>query len=295
MANTVTDIERQLARFNVGYDHSFDVYLPLWPALMMRNAPAGAGAHDCGYDVDPSFIAAHIVYRGILYYKKVPGDCGQATALDTPIGQNVLKFGSLGLGTVAAGSTLALGATAGLSVGLGAATAGVGLLALPIMAIFQHHSQAVANEQGTICAVSVSANQAIPQIDAMVRSGQATAAQGIEIMAQLVAQLKAGLDPVSGQGSSGHPCNAGCCYHAALDAHLDFVKTYYPDISPLTGRIATAPGSYSGTGQASTQAALVDSASPPSGSPVISLSSNNRVLLLAAAGVALVFFLKGMK
>lgn len=157
----------------------------------------------------PSAVAAHIGNRGINY----SGSCS-------------------GVGTEAGNAqTLALGASALSAVPV----VGAGLASV-VDAIFgsviQHHAIAVANEDRAVCQVVQIANQIIPALDTAVWNGQATPSQALTALRQAVSQMKAILTPVSGAGSGGNPCNAGCCYQALLDAHVLFAQQYWQDIYP---------------------------------------------------------------
>jgi hypothetical protein len=270
--------------YGIPYDPYFDKYDSLWQIIGDRNAPSDR--RGCSWD---SYgILVTLVARRILYYKKTPGDCGSTTTVSPSNLATGLKYGGLGIGTASSVSTLALGATAGLSVGLGVATAGVGLILAPIMGILQHHQQAVANEQATVCAVATASAQAIPQVDALVKSGQITAKQGIDAMTLVVQQLTTALQPIL------KGCNAACCYIAELNAHLDFARIYYMDISPSQSPV-TSPAAYTGLKPGSIIRQQADTLLPPPGSPVVSTRISSWVwmlgILIAVIG-ALVFLRK---
>jgi hypothetical protein len=175
--------------------------------------------------------------------------------------------GASSLGFAAAGTVL--------STALGTATLGVGLLLGPLLALIQHHAQAVQAEDTTVCNVVNAINATIPQIDQAVATGSITAAQGVQAMQTLVTNMKTALNSIL----SG--CNAACCWQALLNMHLDFANTFYKDISPMTPP-AAAPGSATAqTATAGTTAALVDSVAPPAGSPQI---ANTPTYLSTAGG-----------
>lgn len=277
---------RILSDYGISYDPFFDKYSDLWQVITSRNAPANPAG--CAWSVDN--LIPYLIGRGILYYKKTVGDCGSPTSIGGSKLGTGLTIGQAGLGTASAISTLATSATTGLSVGLGAATAGLGLLLAPIMGILQHHSQAVATEQGTVCSVSVASLEAIPALDALVRSGAITAQQGITAMGQLVQQLQNALHPIL------KGCNAACCYIAILNAHLDFARIYYMDIAPNQPPV-TSPGTYAPMKPASVGAAIADKFFPPPGSPVVAptLGASSYVWILGLLVVvmgAVIFFRK---
>lgn len=279
-------IAQTCAKLGVPYDSFFDRYSQsFWQSILSASQPAGPQPADCSWTVN--FICCHLVARGLIYWRNKPGDCGTQNASGTVaplVGKEV--SGSLALATGITGAVV--GATATATIALGAATAGIGLLLAPILAIVEHHAAAVQNEQNTICTVAGQANQAIPQIDALVRSGQITAAQGLAALKQVITNLKLGLNPVSGQGSSGHPCNAGCCYQAVCDAHVLFAATYYNDIAPVP--VMQPPTSYQVTAPASTAAAqedlaVVQGVAGATGSPVI-VGSPVRTIVLSTPNLA---------
>lgn len=164
--------------------------------------------------------------RILDYSKKGKDGCGTTTKVEVSKIVDGLRYGSAGVGTAATVSALTLGATAGATVGLGIATAGIGLLAMPIIGIFTQHAQAVAQEQSVACSVTVPFNSQCAAIDEAVASGQVTAEQGIQLMANLTTELK---KPLSGIRKD---CNLACGMMAYLDAHLDFARVLYPKIAP---------------------------------------------------------------
>jgi len=228
----------------------------LFTVIVQRNNPAPGDENATGWWYES--VVAHLVSRGLLYISSVSGNTCQAGKNLPPAGgaaRGVSAVGGMatvGIASVqaisAVGGASSLGfAAAGTALGatLGFATLGLGLTIGPIMAIIQHHGQAVQAEDNTICGVSTFANQTITQIDQAVASGSITAAQGIQAMRALVTQLNVNLNSVSGRGSGSHPCNAGCVYQAVLKAHLDFALTFYVDLSPMTQKqMPVAPGTY---------------------------------------------------
>lgn len=176
---------------------------------------------------NPGFVApcsASLRARGLIYYKKTPGDCGS--------GARPAGFGSgqvVGLsGQAASGVIGGLGVAGVLS---GPATLGIGtavsLAVAGISEIFSHHATAVADEQGTICAVVNYFNPIVKQIDAGVASGQISPDQGVTYMKQVALQAINGLQTIYKK------CNAACYYICYLKAHADFVSTFYAYLSPI--------------------------------------------------------------
>jgi LPXTG-motif cell wall-anchored protein len=227
----------------------------LFETLFNRNAPVG-GWILAG--VTESITTAQLIARGMLYTPgksyttKCPG--AGAVGLDTSTARGVGAVGSLGtlgvssvamVSSVGGASSLGF-AAAGTAIGsaLGFATLGLGLAIGPLLAIIEHHEHAVQAEDSTICSVANAVNASIPQIDQAVASGSISAAQGVRVMASLVQQMNAALLRISGKGDGSHPCNAGCVWQAILNMHLDFVNTFYTDLSPMKIPASVPPGSY---------------------------------------------------
>lgn len=163
---------------------------------------------------------ACIVVRGLIYFKSVPGDCPSQSQLDFS-GAEITQ----GVGGIASGiASLA-----------GASLPGIGVAVQAISQIFEHHAQAVATEQQTICAVAGIINQVIPYYDNQVKIGvisPGTAKQGVQ---NFIAQVNGRLQSIYKK------CNASCVYMSFLQAHVDFLNTYYPAIAPV-GLFSHTPG-----------------------------------------------------
>jgi len=204
-----------------------DPFAAFYPVVMKRNAPQGVGNL-------ASFLErgeANLRARGLIYYKKNPGDCGQGTAFSN----SDLQALSLGSSAVS-GTTSILGSVGVLS---GAATAGIGLgVALgaqAIAGIFQHHSQAVEKEQDTICRVAGIWNQIIKYLDAQVISGALDPSDAVSIMENYALQAKSELDTIL------KTCNAACYYEGYINAFVDFAGIQYPQIAPQNAHAPLSP------------------------------------------------------
>ena len=270
----------------------------LFKTVTLRNNPAPGDEIATGWWYET--VAAQLCARGLLYVSSVSGNSctggaplprSSAAAAGVGSAGSLARVGISSVGAISSvGGPASLGfAAAGtaLSSVLGYATLGLGLALGPLMAIIQHHGQAVQAEDNTICSVATSANQIIPQIDQAVASGSITAGQGIQAMVALVTQLNVQLQTVSGKGSGGHPCNAGCVYQAWLKAHLDFSNTFYVDLSPMTQKqLPVAPGTYApNAASAPIVSALASSRSAFQGSPqVFGSTANDSSSNLNAAG-----------
>lgn len=196
-----------------------DPFASLYPTIAQRNMPASSPA---GLDHFTVVMTASLIARGIIYFKNSPGDCGASTPVNladatlAKTGGSVASAGlSIGLGAAGIGGLAAGGATLGLSVAITA-----------VVAIFAHHDQAVANEQATICKVAGIVNQVIPQIDAAVRSGAISPSDGAGYIKNFVGQVNGQL------GTIEKTCNAACFYQGILNAHADFATSYYAALAP---------------------------------------------------------------
>lgn len=174
--------------------------------------------------------------RGILYYKSKPGDCALPSMPSSSTVKTGIQITESSLGAASTLGTLGVAGLAGATTALSVATLGVGLAAIPVLAIVQHHAAAVATEQATICNVAEMVNQAIPTADYQVQTGQLSPNDGITMMQYITQNAIQGLDTIK------KSCNAACVYEACLRAHMDFSKIYYPSISPIASQHPVAPG-----------------------------------------------------
>ncbi|MGH7744700.1 MAG: hypothetical protein ACREQ5_07780 [Candidatus Dormibacteria bacterium] len=146
--------------------------------------------------------------------------------------------GSKGLGT---GTQLGLAtAQAGLQAGLGAVKIGTQALnAIPILgslistavsfiaAPFQHHAQAVATEQATLCAAVPDAQNFLAQVDQYVESGQWDHVTAVQ---QMEAGFTSWRIEVKGILQDVGKCNAACVYEKAFRAAIEKRKLDYQQI-----------------------------------------------------------------
>lgn len=153
--------------------------------------------------------------------------------------------------------------SAPLTFGISIAIAGiVGIFST----IFQHHAQAVAKEQSTLCTAVPAANNYFTVIDQAVASGQATAQQALQALASLSSDFRSA---VSGIYKN---CNAACVMQMCLDAAVATQKAKYTALAaqqaaaaaaaaqqaalPVQVKTATpsvAPGAAQSSGPAATQ------------------------------------------
>lgn len=141
--------------------------------------------------------------------------------------------------------------TAPATFGISIAIAGiVGIFST----IFQHHAQAVAKEQSTLCTAVPAANNYLNVIDQAVASGTASPQQGLQALDSLSSDFKSA---VSGIYKS---CNAACVMQMCLDAAIATQRARYTALAaapkPVPVSTATpsvAPGAAQASGPAATQ------------------------------------------
>jgi hypothetical protein len=165
-------------------------------------------------------VIASLATNRITYCKSRQGDCGTPTSGGPPAAGKAIQYGGAALGTTTSlAATGALGGTLAASTAvLGAATAGIGLLALPLLGIFAHHAQAVATEQQTLCAVADAWNSFAINMEAQLKQGKVSQQDAQAALQQVhdnLAQTLSGIEK---------PVNAAVHYHKALDALLLFNK-----------------------------------------------------------------------
>lgn len=203
-----------------------DPFASLYPVIIQRNKPAGANS---GFD---NACEAMLRAGGLIYSKQVDGDCGSAGVGATGFTNSQIvglagQAGSLSVGGLGAVGVLSGAATFGIGAAITVAVAG-------ISEIFQHHAQAVANEQRTICSVVNYFNAAKQQIEQSLLSGEITPAQAVTYLNQVGNAAKTGMSSIE------QVCNAACYFKGYINALLDFSRQYYPAIAPNTG--ALRPG-----------------------------------------------------
>lgn len=233
-----------LQKFGLAYDPT-DPFAGNYTTIANNNVPPSAPS-----DIRTT-IESCLRARGILYYKKTPGDCALPSAPTSSSLKTGISITESSLGTVSALGTAGILSLGAAGTALSVATAGVGLAAVPILYIMQHHQAAVATEQSTICSVAEMVNQAIPATDYQVKTGAMSPNDGNTMMQYICQNAIQGLDSIK------KTCNAACVYEACLRAHMDFAKVYYPGISPITQNHPVAPGTQSPQAPASFNQGLV--------------------------------------
>jgi hypothetical protein len=232
-----------------------NVPMALWPAALasvQRNLKSAQNPPPAN---QVNEVQAMLICRGLIYQKATPGDCGVPTSIDFT---NVSI--TQGAGQVASG----IASLAGTSL------PGIGAAVQAITAIFQHHDQAVATEQATLCSVTQLINQVIPYYDNLVRIGAVSPATAISGIQGFIQQVNAKMSAIAKQ------CDAACVYISVMAAHADFLNTYYPAIAPIQAAahapgappssiIPTAPGGVIQVGNAYPGGNTVAVAAPSSG------------------------------
>lgn len=240
-ADNVTNVSRASAQ-GLSMFPGADQFSALYPQVAQRNFSAGIPSSRMQDFID--YVTLSLKYRGLIYAKKTPGDCGGlGTATGGISGRQIV-------GLAGQASSLTVGGLGAVGVLSGAATFGIGaaitVAVAAISDIFQHHAQAIANEQSTICAVVNYFNEALRAVDQAVASGQISAGEGVTYLNQVANQAKTGLSSIE------KVCNAACWFKGFIAAHQDFARQYYAAISPNSvgalrpGQAPTAFGSLPG-------------------------------------------------
>lgn len=215
---------------------------------------------------------ACLIARGLIIWKNSPGDCGSPTQVDYSDVQAVQSIAS------------------GISQMAGASLPGIGAAVKIVTDIFAHHDQAVANEQATNCAVANIVNSVLNHYDRLVANGNMSPSTAYAGMQSYLGQVRAKLATIE------KTCNAACVWAGVVDAHSDFVQTYYPALAPV-GFFSHAPGAPpSNFGTAPGGVIQVGgglAASLPSGSGSVSggLTISTNELILGLGALVLIFVL----
>lgn len=188
-------------------------------------------------------------------------------------------------GLALTGASIGLTATGTIAAAaLAPWTLGISALIGIFPMIFQHHAQAVALENRTICAAVPAANNALDVIMNAVATGAATPQQAISALHSVENDFGSQVQSILKDSSS--KCNAACVWKLELRAAVLALTNALQDLAtshPATSATAsvpapaTAPASQSGL-------ATISSSTTVSGIPTWAL--------LAAAGVALMLVVR---
>lgn len=263
-------VQQVLQKFGLGSlynaaDPLMQVYDSIASSYVTRTTPVGF----------KEVCIAMMIARQYLYFKNTPGDCGQATGVAS--------------GTAIAGRALQTAGSALPVIGAPATFFG------QILGIFgQHHAQAVATEQSTICDVTAKTTQAFVQLDQYVASGQiglADALKGIEQIRAAAAGMLQGILK---------DCNSACVATRCISAVCDLRKQIYsgaanqpPSQVPISSLPAPIQKIFglpqppqSGSPMATTQPTTVQMSGLQQAGA--GLSSTNTLVIAAVAGAAVI-------
>jgi len=166
-------------------------------------------------------------YNGVWtqgYWKSRPGDCGGSYSGSFGPGRQI----GVGIGLASQGADFANTAfgLAGAAESVANAIPIVGQIASVFTSIFsgleQHHAQAVALEQSTLCQAVPAFNAALDSIDQQYRLGQLSGQQAIQALETLYQQMNQGLAQIERTGK----CNASCVFLRELRGIID-AKTLF--------------------------------------------------------------------
>ena len=225
------------------------------------------------------------------------GDCGSPGDVNLPQGGvHALSDISTAIGLASSGAIATTAIASGVGARPGAAAGAlsaipiIGAIAsvalLPIMLIIQHHQKAVSQEQATNCSAVLAFN-VLDAIDSAVASGQLSADQANQMLAQLYQQFVTAVAPVSSICSGGigyrrfwagqaHG-NAACYLKAGALANVQLRGWLYANQPATPATVPVAAFSNAVTAVASTVAQAV--------------GGGNTGLLLIMAIIALIAFL----
>ena len=185
-------------------------------------------------------VMASLATNRLIYCKAKTGDCGtpQKPSGTGAVG-DILKFAPVGtsaaLSIGALGHFGALAASTTLGTALGAATLGLGLIAIPFFAITAHHAQAVAMEQSTLCSVTNAWNGFADAVEQALTAGKAGLQDALVALKNTHDQL------VGALGGIEKGMNAAFFFHKALDALQIWDKEIiFPSLVP--GSTQSVPG-----------------------------------------------------
>ncbi|SRR6266478_1787247 len=200
-----------------------------------------------------NLVLGTLATNRLTYCKQKAGDCGTPAKINLGAGAATLKYGGTAVGAAAGlgglgalGPTFAAGAAG--ATALGAATLGIGLVALPILAILAHHAQAVAQEQSTLCAVTNSWNAFADAVETQLAQGKIGIQDAMAALPQIYQQLSDALRGIT------KGFNAGAYFQRALDALQPWNKeivfpVYVPQSTSVFGATGSAvAGAASNTG-----------------------------------------------
>jgi hypothetical protein len=202
-----------------------------------------------------TYVVACLLANRLIYWKVRPGDCGTATKVQPSIGGAIAQQEVAG-----ALSTIPI--------------AGPMLSMLSQFLPFQHHAQAVATEQGTLCDVFLNWNGFCNAIEYAIQSGQLPLADAIQRMQSESATLQAEANAiVNGKINSAYGVVKALKAMTLLNAEV-----VYPSLMP-----AAASGPVSGALNSISQLiGLTNAPASALGAAGVSNPSSKLMLIIAA-------------
>jgi hypothetical protein len=167
----------------------------------------------------------------------IPGTAECAAASGTPGGaQTDMKLASTSAGLALTG--LQLATTAGVVAA--PLTLGISIAVSSIIGLFStlinHHAQAVAKEQTTLCSAVPAANNYLNIIAQAVASGQASPQDGISALESLKGDFRSSVGSIYGD------CNAACVMYMELEAICAVMESQFQDLISGAQQVVTAGG-----------------------------------------------------
>jgi len=142
-------------------------------------------------------------------------------------------------GLALTGTTVGLTATGAVAAAaLSPFTLGISALIGLFPIIFQHHAQAVAQEQRVLCASVPAANNTLQVIQNAVNSGQIDPAHGISALSSLLSDFTNTVSSIMKNNSS--QCNAACVWVKELTAIVAELTSQYQDLGTQQQAAASA-------------------------------------------------------
>lgn len=239
----------------------------VFPASKVRNTPGfNQGVRD-------SVLAAATSGRMATPDSSTCGSVGS--------GSNTVKLVQTGAGLALTGASIGLTAAGAITAAaLAPWTLGISALIGIFPMIFQHHAQAVALENRTICAAVPAANNALDVIIQAVASGAATPQQAIAALQSVESDFGSQVAPILKSSSS--KCNAACVWKLELHAAVLALTSQLQDLANAPA--GSTPAAATGAASQSGLATITPPASDTLGIPTWAL--------LAAAGVAAMVMLR---
>lgn len=284
-AKTACDCGGRCSSYYAGLSGLGDIS-PLSPADALQQAMQAEGMSGNRDFSNPTWTASAIADVQNLQFNiaQFSPSCASQAAPSINLFSTVsgLALGTAGAGIGIADATIQ-GFAAGTGAILGVATMGAGVLFAVLSMIFQHHAQAVRQEQGLGCAAIAAANNSLNLIQQAVQNGQMTPATASAGLDQLQSQFNSYVAP-----SVGHnPCNADCELTVLLSAMVIYLKSQLAAIAaqqqaqPAPAPIVTpAPIVPAPPTSSSAAPAQPGSGSAGSGPAVVPAISSGSVLVL---------------